>query len=156
MFLFLCCPLIFQLTTSRRGRPCEFLDRIPDFYFNSRPHEEVAEFDTVISQFEAFQLTTSRRGRRNVHILGLGNIFQLTTSRRGRAILAQKAFYFALLFVIIAYIIFILHQYNSLFNSFFAKNSLFSGANLPGFFCVLAIRTSLSTSFFISICTLTL
>ena len=57
---------IFQLTTSRRGRP--FRDHVwfsAVKYFNSLPHAEV---DDVLAQASSsantFQLTTSRRGRR--------------------------------------------------------------------------------------------
>ena len=76
----------FQLTTSRRGRPRYFLLCTINFYFNSRPHEEVdagssellhthhhfnsrphEEVDYVVIELQiiksVFQLTTSRRGR---------------------------------------------------------------------------------------------
>ena len=100
---------IFQLTTSRRGRPWQewcrsmtmqisthdltkrsTLNQCPNiqhyFYFNSRPHEEVDE-DILQSydDFLKFQLTTSRRGRLDFgFVVPWGVIFQLTTSRRGR------------------------------------------------------------------------
>ena len=55
---------VFQLTTSRRGRP-----EMPD--------------GTSISW--TFQLTTSRRGRLvQLRTTDLSAVFQLTTSRRGR------------------------------------------------------------------------
>ena len=98
---------LFQLTTSRRGRPGEVISPgvIPNF--NSRPHEEVDS----LRRFQAlhisisthdltkrstrpfvaapmallFQLTTSRRGRPIPASITCGTrVFQLTTSRRGR------------------------------------------------------------------------
>ena len=101
--------MLFQLTTSRRGRrwcrlPLLFLRDISthdltkrstgiteeklqkDRYFNSRPHEEVDEHDAVsYNNAGSFQLTTSRRGRpvgclQRIQLF----LFQLTTSRRGR------------------------------------------------------------------------
>ena len=56
---------IFQLTTSRRGRPGSF---------------------QILCTPKSFQLTTSRRGRllRRSHGFSLQTVFQLTTSRRGR------------------------------------------------------------------------
>ena len=100
---------LFQLTTSRRGRPCSHVPFSTNKYFNSRPHEEVdlafrnsQKITFVISTHDltkrsttastssslvgnAFQLTTSRRGRLSF-IMGscVSSSFQLTTSRRGR------------------------------------------------------------------------
>ena len=56
---------LFQLTTSRRGRPSSL---------------------SCKNDSMSFQLTTSRRGRRSAiyGICGVGSSFQLTTSRRGR------------------------------------------------------------------------
>ena len=78
--------MIFQLTTSRRGRPITraMVRELDDF--NSRPHEEVdwARGGTL-TLGGIFQLTTSRRGRRlKKHFSRNTAIFQLTTSRRGR------------------------------------------------------------------------
>ena len=62
---------MFQLTTSRRGRP--FLSYISlTFYicFNSRPHEEVDILDLLhVETDQLFQLTTSRRGRLHRQLL---------------------------------------------------------------------------------------
>ena len=56
----------FQLTTSRRGRPILYMGLRVMTCFNSRPHEEVDEFDPQTWTITAtFQLTTSRRGRRS-------------------------------------------------------------------------------------------
>ena len=56
--------ILFQLTTSRRGR---------------------RNISNVLIWNIIFQLTTSRRGRRNISNIFVWNIiFQLTTSRRGR------------------------------------------------------------------------
>ena len=55
----------FQLTTSRRGRHLTVSSSL-NFYkhFNSRPHEEVDSCPfTHINRILVFQLTTSRRGR---------------------------------------------------------------------------------------------
>ncbi len=78
---------MFQLTTSRRGRPSlapivsyilcfnsrpheevdsrpDNLSTVPVGRFNSRPHEEVDQGQTlVVFDLVKFQLTTSRRGR---------------------------------------------------------------------------------------------
>ncbi len=63
---------LFQLTTSRRGRPA--------VRTSSKPSA-------------LFQLTTSRRGRRYlVCFLNISRIFQLTTSRRGRLKLIQNLY----------------------------------------------------------------
>ena len=57
---------IFQLTTSRRGRPSSTASwAATSRYFNSRPHEEVDVYCCAIwTNIGIFQLTTSRRGRR--------------------------------------------------------------------------------------------
>ena len=56
--------LPFQLTTSRGGRHVEFPKSLFCRYFNSRPHEEVDSFSSLLTFSEyVFQLTTSRGGR---------------------------------------------------------------------------------------------
>ena len=100
---------IFQLTTSRGGRPGQstptagnmcisthdltrrstrtaMSDNRTQKYFNSRPHEEVDIRDKIALFITAiFQLTTSRGGRQHLSpLLPLNNSFQLTTSRGGR------------------------------------------------------------------------
>ena len=81
---------LFQLTTSRRGRPDIALPLTVYARFNSRPHEEVDDdSDGLSGHTLAFQLTTSRRGRpsRFRSATTGTNAFQLTTSRRGRLLL---------------------------------------------------------------------
>ena len=77
----------FQLTTSRRGRR-SMLAVLPGFHchFNSRPHEEVdLPHRLHLRARIVFQLTTSRRGRPPDKRSGNQiHTFQLTTSRRGR------------------------------------------------------------------------
>ena len=99
---------VFQLTTSRRGRPLlRQCTPTTHTYFNSRPHEEVdivnvgignnrristhdlTKRSTILSQsafaIVIFQLTTSRRGRLPKWLTStVFWVFQLTTSRRGR------------------------------------------------------------------------
>ena len=105
---------MFQLTTSRRGRPFLSPLYVYSACFNSRPHEEVdgskctcytsygvsthdltkrstRSFCTSACGSPVFQLTTSRRGRRcsaTIAILHI-SMFQLTTSRRGRLLVAN-------------------------------------------------------------------
>ena len=56
--------LVFQLTTSRRGRRFYILVTLIFYHFNSRPHEEVDDrLYFICFSDEIFQLTTSRRGR---------------------------------------------------------------------------------------------
>ena len=98
----------FQLTTSRRGRPCLKTIHGTIGPFNSRPHAEVdseskdAITDAIVlsthdltqrstlrfchtSNICFFQLTTSRRGRPTGQCdMQIAFPFQLTTSRRGR------------------------------------------------------------------------
>ncbi len=61
--------------------------------FNSRPHEKVDMLPESVSlSGEAFQLTTSRGGRRQVVVVViLPLIFQLTTSRGGRPVVGTAA-----------------------------------------------------------------
>ena len=63
--------IIFQLTTSRRGRPT-LMSFAENAYtnFNSLPHAEVdgkLALNPIV--FEPFQLTTSRRGRLSLYFL---------------------------------------------------------------------------------------
>ena len=97
----------FQLTTSRRGRPRYFLLCTINFYFNSRPHEEVdlqhTPFRIAICNFNSrpheevdlifhitppfFIISTHDLTKRSTRcLLYTSSIerFQLTTSRRGR------------------------------------------------------------------------
>ena len=101
--------VIFQLTTSRRGRQEREIKTDVPVVFNSRPHAEVDYhsmsgmstlfFSThdltqrsrrkggYVKRKYIFQLTTSRRGRHRHTItvtITITIIFQLTTSRRGR------------------------------------------------------------------------
>ena len=100
--------VIFQLTTSRRGRRGKIVWGGIRNAFNSRPHAEVDWMRTRSMQTRRtfnsrphaevdhpqkakrkriinFQLTTSRRGRRRANRqYGNPYYFQLTTSRRGR------------------------------------------------------------------------
>ena len=101
--------MLFQLTTSRRGRrwcrlPLLFLRDISthdltkrstgiteeklqkDRYFNSRPHEEV---DSKLSRAQALEVVISTHDltKRSTDFLVFSScliVFQLTTSRRGR------------------------------------------------------------------------
>ena len=100
--------IVFQLTTSRRGRRNTIKALLPPSYFNSRPREEVDVVSKVLdATCSSFQLTTSQGGRpldnwwldhircisthdltrrstpETVKIVAL-DAFQLTTSRRGR------------------------------------------------------------------------
>ena len=60
---------IFQLTTSRRGRPDRPHGIDDQGTFNSRPHEEVdGTFSVPDESSKTFQLTTSRRGRHRIRI----------------------------------------------------------------------------------------
>ena len=76
---------IFQLTTSRRGRPQKFpLKTTKDISTHDLTKRSTRDM-CAIEIFPSFQLTTSRRGRRMKPMLGSYSItFQLTTSRRGR------------------------------------------------------------------------
>ena len=99
---------MFQLTTSRRGRPCIVPAVLAHIRFNSRPHEEV-DLDgvcifSVINHVSTHDLTkrsthcskhSSNIGGVSTHDLTKrsttlfvqavhGILFQLTTSRRGR------------------------------------------------------------------------
>ena len=83
--------MIFQLTTSRRGRQHQDLPFPPHLTFQlttSRRGRPAA--GSMVSNMSSFQLTTSRRGRRAVtdetYVL---QVFQLTTSRRGRLLLRK-------------------------------------------------------------------
>ena len=78
--------VLFQLTTSRRGRRVRIFCILNRTYFNSRPHEEV---DTVTVQNAAIIVISThdltKRSTRNHPCPCLGRLlFQLTTSRRGR------------------------------------------------------------------------
>ena len=109
--------LLFQLTTSRRGRlsPKIVLSnsrnisthdltkrstivkrfaKILHIYFNSRPHEEVDyDFTILLINVVTFQLTTSRRGRHGwQEKYEKLKEFQLTTSRRGRQELDEQIY----------------------------------------------------------------
>ena len=56
--------LIFQLTTSRRGRRLWTSETTRWRYFNSLPHAEVDGCGSArCGRLQVFQLTTSRRGR---------------------------------------------------------------------------------------------
>ena len=56
--------LLFQLTTSRRGRRSTEQGYLRRLNFNSRPHEEVdIKALSRLYYRDVFQLTTSRRGR---------------------------------------------------------------------------------------------
>ena len=102
----------FQLTTSRRGRPRYFLLCTINFYFNSRPHEEVdlqhTPFRIAICNFNSrpheevdlifhitppfFIISTHDLTKRSTRcLLYTSSIerFQLTTSRRGRLVKDQ-------------------------------------------------------------------
>ena len=58
---------LFQLTTSRRGRPAVSLLICRRKYFNSLPHAEVDPLPIPLRNCdESFQLTTSRRGRQRI------------------------------------------------------------------------------------------
>ena len=80
--------LFFQLTTSRRGRRYPHYSNILSVSFNSRPHAEVdLRCCRPNVHTKSFQLTTSRRGRQAVVQPLTDQItFQLTTSRRGRLV----------------------------------------------------------------------
>ena len=86
--------IIFQLTTSRRGRPT-LMSFAENAYtnFNSLPHAEVdgkLALNPIV--FEPFQLTTSRRGRQSIDDDDpYKKRFQLTTSRRGRQQFVTKS-----------------------------------------------------------------
>ena len=109
-------------------------ERCNQSHFNSRPHEEVdlRGFNAVSSQLfisthdltkrstrrvlgaycaTSFQLTTSRRGRRRITSSADTRISISThdLTKRSTAIFTQKVFLSKLLFVLIAYNIFILH-----------------------------------------------
>ena len=78
--------LSFQLTTSRRGRPCE--DYKLEIYEEISTHDLTKRSTEILNVMMCqylFQLTTSRRGRPcpgRSRFLAVE--FQLTTSRRGR------------------------------------------------------------------------
>ena len=78
--------IIFQLTTSRRGRPPKQKAFADEYIFQlttsrrGRPRWFCEKSETL-----SFQLTTSRRGRQKQNSRGqFSSSFQLTTSRRGR------------------------------------------------------------------------
>ena len=93
--------------------------------FNSRPHEKVDMLPESVSlSGEAFQLTTSRGGRRQVVVVViLPLIFQLTTSRGGRPQFLRKKFSFLNHFLCLLHIIYS-YYINTIFFStlFFAKS----------------------------------
>ncbi len=77
---------LFQLTTSRRGRPSK---KITSVICTNISTHDLTKRSTCIGvdneSAELFQLTTSRRGRRNKPLsFQSHSLFQLTTSRRGR------------------------------------------------------------------------
>ena len=77
---------IFQLTTSRRGRPeCGIRIFYQYSYFNSLPHAEVDKMSgifTTISNISTHYLTQRQTVFEDVDMTD--DVFQLTTSRRGR------------------------------------------------------------------------
>ena len=98
---------IFQLTTSRRGRPQKFPFKNNKGYFNSRPHEEVdqryvrhrnffhhfnsrphEEVDVSTAGDESYgNISTHDLTKRSTFLRrpsSSSEVFQLTTSRRGR------------------------------------------------------------------------
>ena len=113
---------VFQLTTSRRGRPESWTDSgNGTFHFNSRPHEEVdaiavfrlvslqdisthdltkrsTTICNICRQTITFQLTTSRRGRLTVHMC-VSNIIQISTHD-----LTKRSTFAALVFMAISLI----------------------------------------------------
>ena len=123
----------FQLTTSRGGRPPNFISMYSPQYFNSRPHEEVdrswrdLDFAKGISTHDLtrrstphisepvlnVQISTHDLTRRSTPIHGTCNrsciISTHDLTRRSTAIFTQKVFLSKSLFVLIAYNIFILH-----------------------------------------------
>ena len=81
--------ILFQLTTSRRGRQEPFpMQR----YFNSRPHEEVDQFVHGFRDFlniSTHDLTKRSTWLHSAHFTI--EVFQLTTSRRGRPDMSPPA-----------------------------------------------------------------
>ena len=99
---------LFQLTTSRRGRPLQSTEKHQKSHFNSRPHEEVDGIRETPSVRK--RISTHDLSKRSTLLLTLlshsnthfnsrpheevdsipilqrmsGYLFQLTTSRRGR------------------------------------------------------------------------
>ena len=79
--------IVFQLTTSRRGRRLKFglLSQKVKFQLTTSRRGRQHHSESLVSGWK-FQLTTSRRGRRRgaLYLKRHRVIFQLTTSRRGR------------------------------------------------------------------------
>ena len=120
---------LFQLTTSRRGRPAHSWS-VParscvsthDLTKRSTPF-----LNSDQAQFQLFQLTTSRRGRPQRDLYSYQkSVFQLTTSRRGRQQFLRKKFSFQNHFLCSLHIIYS-YYINTIFFStlFLAKSSFF-------------------------------
>ena len=124
-----CSFVVFQLTTSRRGRHCMGHPDRGTVYVSThdltkrstRPAKRHRRMKPM------FQLTTSRRGRLQSAIYNsTREAFQLTTSRRGRQQFLRKKFSFQNHFLCSLHIIYS-YYINTIFFStlFLAKSSFF-------------------------------